>query len=183
MAHLQSNENKSVENSECREAGKTRDNAVSDASILAADDLKWMQRALALAVHAEIEGEVPVGAVIVRDDCVIAEGWNQPVMNHDPTAHAEVMALRAAGLKEKNYRLPNTTLYVTLEPCVMCAGAIIHARVGRVVYGATDPRVGAAGSAFSLLGSDQFNHLVQVEGGVLESECSGLLRRFFKARR
>ncbi len=146
-------------------------------------DLKWMHRALELAVYAEAEGEVPVGAVIVRDDCMIAEGWNQPVMSHDPTAHAEVMALRAAGLAEKNYRLPDTTLYVPLEPCVMCAGAIIHARVGRVVYGATDPRVGAAGSAFSLPGSHQFNHQVRVEGGVLESECGDLLRYFFKARR
>ncbi len=172
-----------MENSERREDGKIPDKAAPDASALVSADLKWMQHALALAVHAETEGEVPVGAVIVRDDCVIAEGWNQPVMNHDPTAHAEVMALRAAGLAEKNYRLLGTTLYVTLEPCVMCAGAIIHARVGRVVYGATDPRVGAAGSAFSLLGSDQFNHLVQVKGGVLENECSGLLRRFFKARR
>jgi len=150
---------------------------------LAPDDLRWMQRALELAAHAETEGEVPVGAVIVRDDGVIAEGWNQPVMSHDPTAHAEVMALRAAGLVEKNYRLPDTTLYVTLEPCVMCAGAIIHARINRVVYGATDPRAGAAGSAFSLLGSIQFNHRVQVEGGILESECGDLLRHFFRARR
>jgi len=172
-----------VVGSEEREAGKAPGKVAPDASISASDDLKWMQRALALAIHAETEGEVPVGAVIVRDDSVIAEGWNQPVVNHDPTAHAEVMALRAAGLAEKNYRLPGATLYVTLEPCVMCAGAIIHARVKRVVYGATDPRVGPAGSAFSLLGSDQFNHLVQVEGGVLESECSSLLRRFFKARR
>lgn len=146
-------------------------------------DLRWMQHALKLAAHAEAEGEVPVGAVIVRDDKLIAEGWNQPVMSHDPTAHAEVMALRTAGQADENYRLLDTTLYVTLEPCVMCAGAIIHARVGRVVYGATDPRVGAAGSAFSLLGSDQFNHLVQVEGGVLEDECGELLRRFFRARR
>jgi len=162
-----------------------RDQAKAAASspILGSSDVKWMQRALQLAAHAEAEGEVPVGAVIVRDDCVIAEGWNQPVMSHDPTAHAEVIALRAASLAEKNYRLLDTTLYVTLEPCVMCAGAIIHARVGRVVYGATDPRVGAAGSAFSLLGSKQFNHLVQVEGGVLESECGDLLRHFFKARR
>lgn len=147
------------------------------------EDMKWMQRALELAEHAESEGEVPVGAVIVRDDVMLAEGWNQPVMSHDPSAHAEMMALRAAGLVEKNYRLLNTTLYVTLEPCVMCAGAIIHARVDRVVYGATDPRVGAAGSAFALLGSAKFNHLVQVEGGILESECGGLLRRFFRARR
>ncbi len=147
------------------------------------DDVKWMQRALALAVHAEAEGEVPVGAVVVRDGRVIAEGWNQPVMSHDPTAHAEVMALRAAGLAEKNYRLLDATLYVTLEPCVMCAGAIIHARVSRVIYGAADPRVGAAGSAFSLLGSSRFNHLVQVEGGILENECGDLLRHFFKMRR
>ncbi len=146
-------------------------------------DLRWMQHALALAVLAEEKGEVPVGAVIVRNDELIAEGWNQPVLSHDPTAHAEVVALRAAGLAEKNYRLLDTTLYVTLEPCVMCAGAIIHARVGRVVYGATDPRVGAAGSAFSLLGSEQFNHVVEVEGGVLADECGELLRRFFRARR
>lgn len=146
-------------------------------------DLRWMQHALELAAHAEAKGEVPVGAVIVRDDELIAEGWNQPVMSHDPSAHAEIVALRAAGEAEKNYRLLDTTLYVTLEPCVMCAGAIIHARVSRVVYGATDPRVGAAGSAFSLLGSKQFNHVVQVEGGVMETECGDLLRRFFKARR
>jgi tRNA(adenine34) deaminase len=142
-----------------------------------------MQRALELAQQAEQQGEVPVGAVIVRDDELIAEGWNQPVASHDPTAHAEIMALRAAGAAEENYRLLGTTLYVTLEPCVMCAGAIIHARVGRVVYGATDPRVGAAGSAFEVLGSEQFNHVVQVEGGVLAEQCADLLRSFFRARR
>ena len=147
------------------------------------DDLKWMRHALSLAQHAEQEGEVPVGAVIVQDGKLIAEGWNQPVMHHDPTAHAEIIALRAAGIALENYRLLDTTLYVTLEPCVMCAGAIIHARVGRVVYGTKDPRVGAAGSAFSLLGSTRFNHVVEVEGGVLENECGDLLRGFFKARR
>ena len=146
-------------------------------------DLKWMQHALSLARRAEADGEVPVGAVIVRDDKLISEGWNQPVANHDPTAHAEIVALRAAGVVEKNYRLLGATLYVTLEPCVMCAGAITHARVERVVYAATDPRVGAAGSAFSLLGSDQFNHLVKVDGGLLASECSEMLIRFFKSRR
>jgi tRNA(adenine34) deaminase len=146
-------------------------------------DLHWMQHALSLAQRAEQAGEVPVGAVIVREEEMIAEGWNQPVASHDPTAHAEIMALRAAGAAEENYRLLDTTLYVTLEPCVMCAGAIIHARVGRVVYGATDPRVGAAGSAFSLLGSDQFNHVVQVQGGVLAEQCSEMLRAFFRARR
>lgn len=144
---------------------------------------KWMRHALSLAQRAEQEGEVPVGALIVRNGENIAEGWNQPVASHDPTAHAEVMALRAAGRAEENYRLLGTTLYVTLEPCVMCAGAIVHARVDRVVYGATDPRMGAAGSTFSLLGSDSFNHVVEVEGGVLAEECGDLLRRFFKARR
>lgn len=156
---------------------------VADLTDAAAEDVKWMRHALSLAHRAEAEGEVPVGALIIRKGELISEGWNQPVMSHDPTAHAEVMALRAAGISENNYRLLDTTLYVTLEPCVMCAGAIIHARVGRVVYGATDPRVGAAGSAFSLLGSDRFNHVVEVEGGVLAEECSDLLRRFFKARR
>ena len=156
---------------------------VADLTDAAAEDVKWMRHALSLAHRAEAEGEVPVGALIVRKGELISEGWNQPVMSHDPTAHAEVMALRAAGIAETNYRLLDTTLYVTLEPCVMCAGAIIHARVGRVVYSAKDPRVGAAGSAFSLLGSDRFNHVVEVEGGVLAEECSDLLRRFFKARR
>ena len=155
------------------------DDSVEDAL----EDEKWMRNALSLARRAEEEGEVPVGALIVRKGELISEGWNQPVISHDPTAHAEVMALRAAGIAENNYRLLDTTLYVTLEPCVMCAGAIIHARVGRVVYGAKDPRVGAAGSAFSLLGSDRFNHVVEVEGGVLAEECGDLLRRFFKARR
>lgn len=168
---------------EGRGARKTSSETASSSSALAPSDLHWMQHALELAKRAEAEGEVPVGALIVRDDKLIAEGWNQPVMSHDPSAHAEMIALRAAGLAEKNYRLLNTTLYVTLEPCVMCAGAIIHARVNRVVYGATDPRVGAAGSAFTLLGSDKFNHVVQVEGGVLEKECGDLLRSFFRARR
>jgi tRNA(adenine34) deaminase len=157
--------------------------AVAEMVADTAGDVKWMRHALLLAQRAEQEGEVPVGAVIVRNDELLAEGWNQPVVSHDPTAHAEVMALRAAGLAEQNYRLLDTTLYVTLEPCVMCAGAIIHARVSRVVFGATDPRVGAAGSAFSLLGNDQFNHLVQVEGGLMADECSEMLRAFFKARR
>ena len=157
--------------------------AVADVTTDVDADMKWMRHALSLAQRAEKAGEVPVGALIVRNDELIAEGWNQPVVSHDPTAHAEVMALRAAGLVEQNYRLLDTTLYVTLEPCVMCAGAIIHARIGRVVFGAADPRVSAAGSAFSLLGSDQFNHVVQVEGGLLADECSEMLRAFFKARR
>ena len=142
-----------------------------------------MRHALDLAQRAEAEGEVPVGAVIVRDDTILGEGWNRPILNHDPSAHAEIMALRAAGQQETNYRLGGTTLYVTLEPCVMCAGAIIHARVDRVVFGASDPRAGAAGSVFSVLGTDQLNHVVNVQGGVLAEPCGEVLRQFFRARR
>lgn len=149
-----------------------------------ADDLPFMQRALALAAQAEAAGEVPVGAVLVRDGQVIGEGFNQPIGRHDPTAHAEVMALRDAGSTACNYRLPDTTLYVTLEPCPMCAGAIVHARVGRVVYAAADPRTGAAGSVFDLLPSDQrFNHRTACEGGLLADQAGQMLRDFFRARR
>lgn len=146
-------------------------------------DEYWMRHALRLAGRAWEEGEVPVGALVVRDKRLVAEGWNHPIGNHDPSAHAEIVALRAAGQAEHNYRLPGTTLYVTLEPCVMCAGAIIHARVQRVVFGAPDPRTGAAGSVFSLLDSDKFNHRVEVMGGVLADDCGDLLRRFFRERR
>ena len=146
-------------------------------------DQRWMRQALRLAKYAEEEGEVPVGAVIVRDNRLVSEGWNQPIKGHDPTAHAEIMALREAGKAESNYRLPGATLYVTLEPCVMCVGAITHARINRVVYGADDPRAGAAGSAFSLLGSDLFNHSLEVCNGILETECGEILKKFFKARR
>ncbi|UCH54295.1 MAG: tRNA adenosine(34) deaminase TadA, partial [Pseudomonadota bacterium] len=118
----------------------------------------WMRRALALARHAEENGEVPVGAVVVHDGEVIGEGWNQPIVSHDPSAHAEIVALRAAAQRAQNYRLPGAILYVTLEPCVMCAGAIVQARLARVVYGAADPKAGAAGSVFSLLTSEQLNH-------------------------
>ena len=142
-----------------------------------------MRQALMLARQAEQAGEVPVGALIVRGDTVVAEGWNRPILGHDPTAHAEIVALRAAGQAEANYRLAGTTLYVTLEPCVMCAGAIIHARVERVVYGASDPRAGAAGSLFSVLGTNELNHKVQVAGGLLAEECGEMLRNFFKSRR
>ena len=146
-------------------------------------DQYWIRYALNLAEKAQDEGEVPVGAVIVRDDKLVSEGWNQPIASSDPTAHAEIVALRAAGVAESNYRLPGTTLYVTLEPCVMCVGAIVHARIERLVYGAKDPRAGAAGSVFSLLGSDQFNHSVQVEGGILAEECGAILKNFFKQKR
>ena len=144
----------------------------------------WMQRALDLARHAEVhDGEVPVGAVLVLEDKLVGEGWNRNVTLDDPTAHAEVQALRDAGRRLGNYRFPGSTLYVTLEPCVMCAGAIIHARVARVVYGARDPKTGAAGSMFDTLISDRHNHRTAVTGGVLAEAAAGLLTRFFRARR
>ena len=147
-------------------------------------DLLHMQRALELAHKAMDSGEVPVGAVVVRGGEVIGEGWNRPIGDHDPTAHAEIAALRDAASNVGNYRLPDSTLYVTLEPCPMCAGAIIHARVGKVFYGASDPRGGAAGSVFDLLPSDnRFNHRVETEGGLLAGPCSELLRTFFRLRR
>jgi tRNA(adenine34) deaminase len=148
-----------------------------------ADDRRWMARALELAQHAAAEGEVPVGAVVVKDDTVLGEGWNRPIAAHDPTAHAEIQALRAAAAHIGNYRLVDTTLYVTLEPCVMCAGAIVHARVSRVVYGASDPRAGAGGSVFNLLQAQQLNHQSAVCGGVLADACAALLHQFFRARR
>jgi tRNA(adenine34) deaminase len=142
-----------------------------------------MRRALALAGRAA-EGEVPVGAVLVLDNEMIGEGWNRPIGAHDASAHAEIQALRDAGRRVGNYRLPGTTLYVTLEPCVMCAGAIIHARVARVVYGAPDPKAGACGSVFDLLPSDgRFNHRTDCRGGILAEDCGELLRAFFRARR
>lgn len=143
-----------------------------------------MRRALELARSAEVEGEVPVGALVVVDGAIVGEGWNRPIGSCDPTAHAEIVALRAAGRQLDNYRLPGSTLYVTLEPCPMCASAIVHARVARVVYGARDPRAGAAGSVFDLLPSDaRFNHRTACEGGVLAEECGAVLRAFFRARR
>jgi len=147
-------------------------------------DLLYMQRAYELAHKALDSGEVPVGALVVRDGEVIGEGWNHPIGDHDPTAHAEIAALRDAASKVGNYRLPGSTLYVTLEPCPMCAGAIIHARVEKVFFGASDPRSGAAGSVFDLLPSDdRFNHRVETEGGLLAGPCGDLLRTFFRSRR
>lgn len=142
-----------------------------------------MRLALERARHAEAEGEVPVGAVLVRDGEVIASGFNHPIGACDPTLHAEVHALREAAQAEGNYRLPGTTLYVTLEPCAMCAGAIVHARVARVVYGAADPKTGAVRSVFRLLDSNPANHRVEFSGGILADECAALLRDFFAARR
>jgi tRNA(adenine34) deaminase len=139
---------------------------------------------MALAQRAEDAGEVPVGALLVQQGELIGEGWNQPIARHDASAHAEILALRDAGQRQRNYRLPGSTLYCTLEPCVMCAGAIVHARVGRVVFGAFDPKGGACGSVFDLLPSDsRFNHRTQCEGGLLADECSEQLRGFFRARR
>ncbi|MGQ0656694.1 MAG: tRNA adenosine(34) deaminase TadA [Chromatiales bacterium] len=144
---------------------------------------QWMARALELARRAAEGDEVPVGAVLVCNGEVIGEGWNCPIAAHDPTAHAEIVALRAGARALGNYRLPATTLYVTLEPCVMCAGAIVHARVARVVFGAYDPRAGAAGSVFNVLETDGLNHRPEVIGGVLAEECGALIRTFFEQRR
>ena len=146
-------------------------------------DDKWMATALLLAERSRDEGEVPVGAIIVKDDQLIAEGWNQPIDRHDATAHAEIMAIRAAGDVLKNYRIPDTTLYVTLEPCTMCAGAIIHARIQRIVFGAPDPRTGTAGSAIDLFSQHYHNHQVLVDGGVRQDQCGQILKDFFKQRR
>jgi tRNA(adenine34) deaminase len=146
-------------------------------------DTDWMRRALELAARAEAEGEVPVGALVVRDGEVLGEGWNQPVALRDPTAHAEILALRTAAQKVGDYRLGGATLYVTLEPCPMCAAAITHARIARLVFGAWDPRQGAAGSAFNLVATEALNHRVDAFGGVLSEECGAVLRRFFEARR
>ncbi len=148
-----------------------------------ARDREYIRRALALAAYAEAEGEVPVGALVVLGDEVIGEGWNRPIAAHDPTAHAEIIALRAAAERLGNYRLTGATLYATLEPCPMCAGAMVHARIARVVYGAGDPLAGSAGSVFDLLGSDKLNHRATVQGGVLAEECSLQLKAFFQARR
>jgi tRNA(adenine34) deaminase len=142
-----------------------------------------MQRALELARSAEAAGEVPVGAVIVKDGTIVAEGWNRPIGSHDPTAHAEIVALRTAGEVLGTYRLTGTTLYVTLEPCAMCASAMVHARVQRLVFATTDPRAGAAGSVFNILQHPALNHRVECTGGILAEDCSALLRAFFLARR
>jgi tRNA(adenine34) deaminase len=146
-------------------------------------DMFWMQRAIELAREAEQKGEVPVGAVLVKDNQVIGEGYNAPIATHDPSAHAEIQAIRAAANALGNYRLLNTTLYVTVEPCVMCAGAIVHARISEVVYGTSEPRSGAAGSVFNLLQSEALNHRVTIRSGVLQEECASLLTNFFQQRR
>ena len=146
-------------------------------------DQQYMRMAIEQAQLAAQSGEVPVGAVLVRDGQVISKAFNKPIANHDPSAHAEMLALREAALADENYRIPGTTLYVTLEPCAMCSGAMLHARVDRVVYGAPDPKTGAAGSVLNLFSSKQINHQTSVEGGIMSEECGQLLRDFFKGRR
>lgn len=147
------------------------------------DDEYWMRQAMALAGRAESFGEVPVGSVLIKDNEIIGEGWNCPIARNDPSAHAEMIALRAGGIALKNYRLLDTTLYVTLEPCVMCMGAIIHARIKRLVFGALDPKRGAVCSALRLADVDFLNHRVEFTGGMLAGECSAQLKTFFRRRR
>ena len=147
------------------------------------NDKHWMLHALELAKKAESLGEVPVGAVIVKDNEILAEGWNQPILSNDATAHAEIMALRAAGEVLNNYRITDAELFVTLEPCSMCVGALIHARIKRVVFAASEPRTGALGGAFNLLESNDHNHIFEVEAGVLADESRELIQAFFKSRR
>jgi tRNA(adenine34) deaminase len=147
------------------------------------NDAYWMKQALALAQKAWDQGEVPVGAILVLDDEVIGQGWNRPITRHDPTAHAEIMALRQGGAVLQNYRLLNATLYVTLEPCVMCAGAMVHSRIRRLVYGAADVKTGAAGSLVDILRHPGMNHQVEILSGVLAEECAATLSNFFRMRR
>lgn len=146
-------------------------------------DEHWMHHALKLAEYAELQGEVPVGAVVVSDGEIVGEGWNQSIGLHDPSAHAEVMAIRAAAQKIENYRLVNCDLYVTLEPCLMCAGALIHARIRRLIFGATDPKTGVAGSVENTFKKPFLNHRIAVTGGVLASSCTQEIQRFFRQKR
>ncbi|MFA5940833.1 MAG: tRNA adenosine(34) deaminase TadA [Sinimarinibacterium sp.] len=146
-------------------------------------DEVYMRHALMLAHRAQAQGEVPVGAVVVHGQRIVGEGWNQPIGAHDPSAHAEMVALRQAAQRLGNYRLLDTTLYVTLEPCVMCAGAIVHARVAHLVFGAWDPKAGAVRSVYDVIARPRLNHIVEWQGGVLEQECGDALRAFFRARR
>ena len=147
------------------------------------DDVFWMQQALNLAAQAQAAGEVPVGAVIIKDDVLLAEGFNQPISRDDATAHAEIIVLQAACQQQHNYRLPGATMYVTLEPCIMCAGALVHARIERLVFAASEPKTGAAGSLLDVFGLPNLNHRVICESGVLAEQSSQLLRDFFRQRR
>ncbi len=147
------------------------------------NDLDWMTYALELAKQAQVHNEVPVGAVIVRDGDILGEGYNQPIAMHDPTAHAEIQAIRSACINTGNYRLPGATLYVTLEPCLMCAGAIINSRIERVVFATKEPKMGATGSCFDIFNTQQLTHYVHCEHGVLAQQSSELLLKFFRDRR
>ena len=153
-----------------------------DQSVQSELDERYMRRALELAIEARSLGEVPVGAVIVQNDGIIGEGFNQPIQSNDPSAHAEIVALRRAGESLKNYRIVDSTLYVTIEPCMMCVGAMVHSRVARLVYGADEPKAGAVMTR-GLLGADWQNHQIEIESGVLASECSTLMSDFFRLRR
>jgi tRNA(adenine34) deaminase len=148
-----------------------------------ADDIEYLRAAIDEALAAERDGEVPVGAVVVFEGAIVGRGNNRVLRDSDPTAHAEIVAMRAAGQALGNYRLEGCTLYVTLEPCAMCAGAILHARIKRLVYAATDPKAGACGSVLSVMNHPQLNHKVEVEAGLLAEECGALLTNFFRARR
>ena len=147
------------------------------------EDEKWMKIAIQEAKKAEKEDEVPVGAVLVKDGLVIAKAHNQPISTNDATAHAEIQLIRAAGKIQGNYRLTGTTLYVTLEPCAMCLGAMMHARIKRIVYGAHDPKTGVCGSSENLIDANCFNHKIDLVSGVLENECKQLIKKFFISRR
>tara|TARA_Y100001951_G_scaffold19654_1_gene14731 strand:+ start:27050 stop:27553 length:504 start_codon:yes stop_codon:yes gene_type:complete len=151
--------------------------------VIVENDEYWMQRAIALAEQADTFNEVPVGAVIVRDGALLGEGFNQPISSCDPSAHAEILALRQAALAADNYRLPGATLYVTIEPCAMCAGAIIHSRIERVVFAATEPKAGAVCSHLQLFDQAQMNHRVQWQGGILADEATTVMQAFFNRRR
>jgi tRNA(adenine34) deaminase len=146
-------------------------------------DERWMQYALDLADRAQLQGEIPVGAVLIKDDKIIGQGWNLCINGHDPSAHAEMVAISQAGQVTKNYRLVDTTLYVTLEPCPMCAGLLVHSRVARLVFGASDFKSGAGGSVMDLMRDSRLNHQLQVDGGVLAKQCAEKLSSFFKERR
>jgi len=147
------------------------------------DDIKWMREAIHLAKKAEQEGEVPVGAILVQDGKILGQGWNRSIVNHDCSAHAEIQALRNAGEILQNYRFPGSTLYVSLEPCTMCAGAMIHARIKRLVFGAYDPKTGAIESVMRIFDQPFHNHKPEYDGGVLEDECREMLQAFFKQKR
>ena len=146
-------------------------------------DQYWMQHALALADKAEQAGEIPVGAVLIKDNQIIGEGWNMSICQHDPSAHAEMLAVRQGAQHLQNYRLLDTTLYVTLEPCAMCAGLLVHSRIGRLVFGAYDAKTGAVGSVMNLVQHPVLNHQLQVTGGVLADQCGAKLSEFFRQRR